>query len=166
MIRFISFLFLVSLTSCCTVDEPPKNRIAELNEYWAEVSRCVNEGDFYGYEATTHPEGVLVAGTSEKAYPLAKALSRWKQEFDDTKSGKIKAGVSFRFSKRLGDETTAHETGMFLYYQIKADGKKKAEYIHFEALLLKKADGWKIIMEYQKSKGTKADWDKLEETSI
>lgn len=161
MTRIISFIFLLLLASCCSVAEIPKDRITGLNEYWSEVSRCVNEGDFAGYEATTHPEGVLVVGTSDKAYPLAKALSRWKQEFDDTKSGKIKAGVSFRFSKRLGDETTAHETGMFLYYQVKPDGKKVAEYIHFEALLLKKADGWKIVMEYQKSKGTKEEWDKL-----
>ena len=73
----------------------------------------------------------------------------------------MKAGVSFRFSKRIGDETTAFETGMFLYYQIKPDGKKRTEYIHLEALLLKKSDGWKILMENQKAKGTKAEWDKL-----
>lgn len=161
MYKLVFTSLLLFLLGCSTVDNTPKDRINQLDEYWAEVSRSVNEGDFLAYKATCDDEGVLVAGTGKKAYPLAKALSKWKQEFDDTKSGKMKAGVSFRFSQRLGDETTAHETGMFLYYQIKPDGTKKEEYIHLEALLLKKADGWKIAMEYQKSKGTKAEWDKL-----
>ena len=35
-------------------------RLKELDAYWAEVSRAVNAGDFKGYSATCHPEGVLV----------------------------------------------------------------------------------------------------------
>jgi hypothetical protein len=47
-------------------------------------------------------------------------------------------------------------------YTFEQDGKKKMDYINFEALLVK--DGpWKIMMEYQKSKATKEDWDKLVE---
>lgn len=149
------------LSACTTIEKAPSDRLSELDAYWAEVSRCVNEGDFEGYTATCHEEGVLVAGTHDKAHPLANALVKWKQEFVDTKSGKIKAGVTFRLSRRLGDETTAHETGMFLYYQIKPDGKKVEEYIHLEALLLKKNGSWKIMMEHQKSRGTKEEWDKL-----
>ena len=152
---------VILLISCSTVPTKNTDRLTELNTYWTEVSRCVGEGDFEGYKATIHEEGILVYEPGEKAYPLAKALIKWKKEFDDTKSGKMKAGVSFRFSKRLGDEKTAFETGMFLYYQIKPDRKKRTEYIHLEALLVKKEDGWKILMENQKSKGTKEEWDKL-----
>ena len=152
---------LLFLMGCSAVPSKNTDRLSELNAYWTEVSRCVGDGDFEGYKATIHDEGVLVYEPSEKAHSLAKALIKWKKEFDDTKSGKMKAGVSFRFSKRIGDETTAFETGMFLYYQIKPDGKKRTEYIHLEALLLKKSDGWKILMENQKAKGTKAEWDKL-----
>ena len=201
--------------------EISQQRIKELDAYWSEVSRCVNKGDFEGYRATCHPDGVLVAGTRSEAYPLAIALMKWQQGFRDrqeitwtfacpiaphlgsllnrkirdverlrlwfrsigrdpiwgtlgpqivqliscrslidTKSGKIKASVSFRFSQRLGDETTAHETGMFLYSTVSADGKTVRDYIHFEALLIKKKD-WKIMMEYQKSKATEEEWNKL-----
>ncbi len=52
-------------------------RIKELDAYWSEVSRCVNKGDFEGYRATCHPDGVLVAGTRSEAYPLAIALMKW-----------------------------------------------------------------------------------------
>ncbi len=101
-----------------------------------------------------------MAGTRSEAYPLTKALMRWHPGFIDTKSGKIKASVSFRFSQRLGDETTAHETGMFLYSTVDGDGTSVKDYIHLEALLIKKKD-WKIMMEYQKSRGTEEEWNKL-----
>lgn len=139
-------------------------RLDELDAYWAEVSRCVEEGDFAGYVATCHPEGVLVAGTRGQSQPLSDALKRWEKDFIDTKSGAIKASVAFRFSQRLGDATTAHETGIFLYQRENADGSKTKEYIHLEALLLKRGT-WKIVMEYQKSAATKEDWDRLESQS-
>ena len=136
------------------------SRIAELDAYWAEVSRCVGEGDFNGYKATCHKDGVLVSGSDNKAYPLSKALERWEQDFTDTKSGKVKGSVEFRFSRRLGDNTTAHETGMFRYSSVTAEGTKTTYYIDLEALLIKRGT-WKIMMENQKSKGTEEEWNKL-----
>jgi hypothetical protein len=136
-------------------------RQAELDAYWAEVSRAVNTGDFTAYSATCHPEGVLVAGTKKTSSPLAAALQRWKREFDDTRAGRMKARVEFKFSQRLGDATTAHETGMFLYAFTGADGKETREHIHFEALLVKKDGRWLLLMEYQKAKGTAAEYEAL-----
>ena len=136
-------------------------RLAELDAFWAEVSRTVKEGDFAGYSATCHPEAVLVTGTKKQSYPLAQALVRWKKEFDDTKSGVRESSASFRFSQRLGDATTAHETGLLLYSFRQGDGEMKHEYVHLEALLLKKGDDWKIIMEHQKAPATEAEWKAL-----
>jgi hypothetical protein len=137
------------------------SRLESLNNYWDEVSSAVNEGDFEAYAMTCDPKGVLVLGIGKKAYPLSEALKQWKSDFVDTKSGIRQSSVEFRFSQRLGDSKAAHETGIFLY-TFEQDGKKKMDYINFEALLVK--DGtWKIMMEYQKSKGTKEDWDKLVE---
>lgn len=136
-------------------------RVAELDAYWAEVSRCVKEGDFEGYEVTFHRDAVLVSGSKNEAYPISKALKRWKPDFTGAKSGEIKADVAFKFTMRLGDATTAHETGMFLYSRVNADGTRIAAYIHLEALLVKKRGKWKAIMEYQKSEGTKEQWDRI-----
>ena len=139
-----------------------KQRIQELDALWFEVSRSIKAGDFEAYKATCHEDGVLVSGSKKTSYPLSKALARWKKEFDDTKAGKMKASVEFRFRQRLGDETTAHETGIFLYTATNAEGKATQAYIHFEALLLKsEKKGWKVMMEYQKSETTKEEWEKL-----
>jgi hypothetical protein len=154
----LTFSLLFATVPFATADD--KGRLAELDAYWAEVSRSIREGDFEGYKATCHPKGVLVSGKSQSSYLLTKALAGWKQGIMDTKTGKIKASVTFRFSQRFGDETTAHETGMFLYSSVDTNGKASQSYIHFEALLVKE-DAWRILMEYQKSTATKEDWEKL-----
>lgn len=140
---------------------PERARLKQLDAYWTEVSRAVAAGDFTAYEATCHPEGVLVSGAKKTSSPLADALKRWKKEFDATKRGEMKAGVEFKFSQRLGDATTAHETGIFLYSATGADGKETRDYIHFEALVLKRDGRWKIVMEYQKTKATRAEFEAL-----
>ena len=75
------------------------------------------------------------------------------------------ADVKFRFSQSINDSTPAHETGIFLYSGNKPNEKPKKEYIHFQALLVKKNGEWKIIMEYQKSKASEAEWNKLKPIS-
>jgi ketosteroid isomerase-like protein len=157
MKAILALLFLSSFA--LLADEPA--RLKQLDAYWAEVSRAVGSGDFAAYEATCHPEGVLVSGTRKTSSPLADALKRWRKDFDATKSGEMKASVDFKFSQRLGDATTAHETGMFRYTATSADGKQTREYIHFEALLVNRDGRWKIVMEYQKSKGTGAEYEAL-----
>jgi hypothetical protein len=116
-------------------------RIAEIDKsYWAEISRTVREGDFEGYKATCHDNAVLVttSGINKLSYPMATALARWKQGFLDTKQGKQMDKVQFRFSQRIGDETTAHETGIFYITSHDANGKLLSEsYTHLEALLVK-----------------------------
>lgn len=136
-------------------------RLQELDLYWAEVSRTVGEGDFRGYAATCHPAGVLVSGKRERSYPLASALKSWKKEFDATKSGEMKASVDFRFRQRWGDDSTAHETGIFRYVSQIKGGEKTVAYIELEALLVKKEGRWKVLMEFQKDEKSKVDWDKL-----
>ena len=98
----ILFALLASVdiaTSALAADD--NVRLVELDAYWAEVSRAVREGDFEAYKATCHEEGVLVSGSKQMSQPLAKALARWKPEFADTKAGKIKANVEFRFAQRF-----------------------------------------------------------------
>ena len=115
------------------------------------------QGDFAAYASTYHPDAILVSGFNQNSYPIAAALNGWKQGFLDTKSGKMTANVEFRFTERRNDDTTAHETGMFHYANNPEQGEATDVYIHFEALLVKK-DGWKMMMEYQKSSATEEEW--------
>ncbi len=137
-------------------------RLQELNDFWAEVSRTVRHGDFAAYKASYHDDAVLVSATAHSSYPISQAFERWKQGFADTKAGKIKATVDFRFSERLGDESTAYETGIFLYSSEDASGRVEKSYINFEALLVKKTS-WKIIMEYQKYEASGKEWEQLQQ---
>jgi ketosteroid isomerase-like protein len=162
----MSVLFLVLSLSAMAVDKPEdevsKTRINALDAYWAEVSRAVREGDFKGYVATCHPEGVLVSGSKRMSQPLATALVRWEKDFTATREGKVRGNVEFRFSQRIGDATTAHETGIFRYTSLESGKPPKHEYIRLEALLVKRGDGWKILMENQIGPATEAEWDALE----
>jgi len=135
--------------------------IAELDATWAQLAKTVTEGDFDGYKKGYHVDAILVSGLSKNSYPIADALSGWKQGFIDTKAGKITAAVDFHFTQRLHDKTTAHETGMFRYYTVDEQGKHSEFIAHMNALLVKKEGKWLIMMEYQKSQMTKAQWDKL-----
>lgn len=141
--------------------DPEIARLAELDEYWAKVSKAVGEGDFELYKSTCHPGAVLVSGHKQISYPLSQALKRWKKEFDDTKAGDRVSSVEFRFSHRYGDATTAHEAGVFCYSFKQGDDEMQSEYIDFEALLVKENDDWLILMEYQKAGVDMADWDAL-----
>jgi hypothetical protein len=158
-VLWVSILLLCGRASTVTaMDET--SRLAELDQFWSEVRTAVQDGNYERYEGTCHPSGVLVSGTKGTSYPLSKALARWKPGFLDTSSGKMKAGVEFRFSQRFGDETTAHETGIFHYWTVDSNGARKDDYIHFESLLLKETR-WRTLMEYQKSVATESEWEKL-----
>jgi len=132
--------------------------VAELDAYWAELSRTVADGDYEGYARLYHPDAVLVSLGSQSSYPIAQALAGWKQGFLDTQAGNAEAGVAFRFTQRLHDETTAHETGMFRYTFTPADGTPGVALVHFESLLVRKDGEWLMVMEYQQAAATDEEW--------
>jgi len=155
--RALACLFILSFTGFLQ----GKDLTMELDEYWARVSHAVKTGDLEAYRATCHSDGVLVSGKGAKSELLSQALVRWGKEFADTKAGKMKAQVEFRFSGRITGKNTAHETGIFLYLSKRKGEEWKKDYVHFEALLVKKNGKWKILMEFQKSAASEAEWSAL-----
>ncbi|MBD81285.1 MAG: hypothetical protein CL840_20375 [Crocinitomicaceae bacterium] len=139
-------------------------RLAELDQYWAELSRAVQAGDFEAYKNACHQEAVVVFATGKKKFslPISNALSDWKTGFDETRVGNVKSDVKFRFSQRIGSKTTAHETGIFYFSTSGFDGQVDSKYvIHFEALLIKQNGVWLMLMEYQKSHASEKEWEAL-----
>lgn len=131
----------------------------DIDAFWAEAARTVVDGDFEGYAALYHPDAVLVNGLNGTSVPIADALAGWKQYFVDTAEGRATAGLEFRFTQRIHGETTAHETGMFKYSLAPVGEEASPSIVHFESLLVKDADGWKWVMEFQKSIATQEEWD-------
>ena len=132
---------------------------AELDAFWDEVSGSVESGDFERYSATYHPDAVVIFG--ETTQPIAAALAGWQSGFEDTRAGRMNATVHFRFSERRNDATTAHETGIFRYEGAAPGAAGSAQFVHFEALLVKR-DGWKMLMEFQRGAASEAEWEALE----
>jgi hypothetical protein len=134
--------------------------VEELDNYWMELSRTVTDGEFDAYVNGYHADAVYVSLSSGESYPISKALAGWEQGFIDTREGKSRVGLEFRFSHRLHDATSAHETGMFRYSSQAEGANEEIIYIHFEALLVKK-DRWLTLMEYQKTPASQEEWDAL-----
>ena len=138
-------------------------RTQELDQFWNKLSNTVQEGDLEGYAAAYHEDAVVVFG-SIKSITIKEALANWAQGFIDTKAGKATSNVEFRFSERIGDETTAYETGMFSFTLKDDTGKNVEYYDHLNALLVKKDGTWLCVMEYQKA-ATKEDWEALKQVN-
>jgi ketosteroid isomerase-like protein len=137
--------------------------LAELDAYWAEVSRTVATGDFDAYSALYHPDAVLVSADS--SVPIAEALRNWEPGFVETRAGASQPQVHFRFTRRVHDATTAHETGIFRFTAQTPGGEASVQFVQFEALLVKRSGDWLMLMEYQKGPATSEDWDAAGEGS-
>ena len=135
--------------------------INELDAAWKKLENTVSTGDFRSFKSVYHQDAVLVNGITKNSYPIKNAFEGWEKGFIDTKSEEIIANLDVKFSERLFDEITAHETGIFHYYTINKNGDKNETSVHFESLLVKKNNKWKIVMEYQKSRTTETEWNSL-----
>jgi hypothetical protein len=135
--------------------------INELNAAWDKLEQTISTGDFRSFKSVYHRDAVLVNGITKSSYPIKKAFEGWKQGFADTKSGNITANLDVKFSERLYDQLTAHETGIFHYYTVNQHGGRNDTYVHFESLWVKKNNTWIMMMEYQKSRADETEWNTL-----
>ena len=138
-------------------------RLVELDRYWNTSVQAVKEGDFEVLKSLYHNDAVLVKAASviKTSIPIDMALAGWKEGLDNTKKGKQIDEVEFRFSQRIGNETTAHETGIFMFTSINNNSKVKY-LVHFEMLMIRENYGWRVLMEHQKSAdATEEEWDAL-----
>ncbi len=129
-------------------------------DVWSVISLTVVESDIKGMAATYHPDAVLVGDSG--AVPIAEQLAKWGRDMEEAKNDGSSASVSFRFTSRQDDRTTAFETGMFKYTVTAASGAETSYYVPFEQLLVKKGGKWLILMERQLEAADEAAWAALE----
>lgn len=171
---FFSFILLltsIQIANCATKKDPPFNqiqkdslRIVELDRYWERLNKTVMEDDFEGNKDCFHKDAVVVfaSGKNKFSVPISTALEGWKEGFKNTREGKTQVNIEMRFSQRIVNETTAHETGIFTYTSTDNVSKISNEYIiPFEMLLVKRDNQWYGMMEYQKPLATQEEWDAL-----
>lgn len=133
---------------------------AELDTFWAGVVRSVTEWSIPAQKATYHPDAVGVTGTtsSYKTYRIwADFAAKEAASGSQDAPGKRRV-LEFRFSSRVHDATTAHEVGLYHYWE---DGAEHY-YGKVDSYLVKKDGHWRILVEIQYEPAVaKADWDAL-----
>ena len=131
----------------------------ELDALWADVARSVATGDADLYLSTYHPDAIFVSARRGITRTVAEDVEANRAAWNDTRDGRARRSVEFRFTERLNNETSAHEVGIFRYASTEADGSTRVVLIHFEAALVKKDGVWLQLLERQTSDATAAEWD-------
>lgn len=130
----------------------------ELDRLWDRVVESVRTGDHGLYLSTYHPDAIFVSarrGISRTvADDVAANLDAWRA----TAEGRAERDLEFRFTRRIHNETSAHESGMFRYSSLE-DGTRSVATIHFTAALVKVDGVWLQLLEYQDSDATDAEWE-------
>jgi ketosteroid isomerase-like protein len=131
----------------------------ELDALWAEVARSVATGDADLYLSTYHPDAIFVSSRRGITRTVAEDVEANRAAWSDTREGRARRSVEFRFTERVNSETSAHEVGIFRYASTEADGSTRVALIHFEAALVKKDGVWLQLLELQTSDATAAEWE-------
>jgi ketosteroid isomerase-like protein len=134
---------------------------AELDSLWAEVAQSVATGDSDLYLSTYHPDAIFVSARRGITRTVAEDVEANSTAWADTREGRARRSVEFRFSERLNSQISAHEVGIFRYASTEADGSTRVVLIHFEAALVKRDEVWLQLLERQTSDATTAEWEAL-----
>ncbi|MDX1389604.1 MAG: hypothetical protein R3344_10470 [Acidobacteriota bacterium] len=135
---------------------------AELDAFWAEVSRTVAESDFEGMEAIYHPDAIFLGFDSDAPDTHhVMTIADYLEPFRDSGDEEQTSGVEFHFATRVHDERSAHEVGLF-HYWVEAAGQERFDhYGTAEAYLVKKDGRWLVLVEIQRAPSTEEAWNAL-----
>lgn len=131
----------------------------ELDALWADVAQAVATGDSKLYLSTYHPDAIFVSARRGITRTIVDDVEANQSAWADTREGRARRSVEFRFTQRLNNETSAHEVGIFRYASTEADGSTRVVLIHFQAALVKKDGVWLQLLELQTSDATQAEWE-------
>ena len=150
---------LLLLIVCLTPVQGDAQVTAELDALWADVVRSVATGDPDLYLSTYHPDAIFVSARRGITRTVADDVEANRSAWNDTRDGRARRSIEFRFTERLNNATSAHEAGIFRYASTEADGTTRVVLIHFDAALVKKDGVWLQLLERQTSDATEAEWE-------
>ena len=159
---FLSAILLSKMSLAQNSKTKDTEIISEIdNELWKPLIKSVYDADYTLHESCYHPAAVMVFEMNNKSSSGKEWLEgRVKPGFAERKGQPKTTYLKMRFDKRINNEVTAFETGIFLFSSIK-DGVRNTSYIHFEFLMTKENGKWELLMENQRKRGTLEDWESL-----
>jgi hypothetical protein len=131
---------------------------AELDELWARVVQSVRTGDADLYLSTYHPDAIFVSARRGISRTVAEDVAANRDAWRATAEGRAERDLEFRFTRRIHNESSAHESGIFRYSSVEG-GVRTVATIHFTAALVKVEGVWFQLLEYQDSDATDAEWE-------
>jgi len=156
-VAVVGFL-LVTLPANAQVDPIE----VELDAFWAEVSRTVAESDFEGMQAIYHPDAVFMGFDADAPDTHSvMSITDFLEPFRDGGGEGKESGVEFEFATRVHDQQTAHEVGLFHFWNGAAGQERLDHYGTAEAFLVKKGGRWLVLAEIQRAPSTREAWDAL-----
>ena len=157
LLRYTLTLLLFFSCNSALSDQQTSQQIDQ--DTWRVISQAVANADIEAMAATYHPDAVVVSGT--ETVPIKSALKNWAEGMKQATINGSTASVSFRFSMRQDNETSAFETGIFKYTAIDSKGNETTMFMGFETLLVKKNNRWLYMMERQLNETNEARWEAL-----
>lgn len=148
--KLISICFLFTVSQFCFANT------STTDDLFRTVIKSVIDNDFALMATTYHPDAVLVS--PKKTTPITAALKRWQIEGNKLHAQGGRATLNFRFKKRIVNESTAFDVGIYRYSMIDKSGKEKVYYSQVSYLHVKKDNKWLTMMEHQTANATEEQW--------
>ena len=160
----VVFLLMMTMLSSRSVLGQSDKVTQELDAYWAEMARALNEGDHEAMVQLYHPDAIWEGGSGDSLMISLERepLMAFKAYLDEILAGNEHARIEFKFSSRLHDAITAHEIGMIHSYSGSTGSEPVHGYFKLDSYLVKKNDRWVMIVENQTHQVlTREDWNAL-----
>ena len=154
LVRSLVLLVVVSATPTTLEAQV----VAELDALWERVAQSVRTGDPDLYLSTYHPDAIFVSARRGISRTVVNDVEANREAWRATAEGRAERDVEFRFTRRINDESSAHELGIFRYTSVE-NGTRTVVTIHFSAALVKVGGEWLQLLEYQHSDATDAEWE-------
>jgi len=158
MIRNVLWSLVLLMIVSATPAALEAQVVAELDALWERVMQSVRTGDPGLYLSTYHPDAIFVSARRGISRTVVGDVEANRDAWRATAEGRAERDLEFRFTRRLHDDTSAHETGIFRYSSVE-NGTPTVATIHFSAALVKVDGEWLQLLEYQDSDATQAEWE-------
>lgn len=140
-------------------EEGDQNIAAQIDqEIWIPLVESVRTADFEMHAATYHPSAVVVFTNKDSTISGRQFLANIKPDFEKRQGGPEDTILKFRFNRRIDNEDTAFETGIFAFSTLDENGDWQTAYRTLEALLIRENGKWLMLMEHQ-DMADEADWN-------